>query len=160
LGEDAEPSVGGGSVLRMRRMLQSVQKRLSLRLRASDEAEKGAEDRPRAPAELHIASPLRAYVNYLSTRSSGFGRPSLRSGGRAFTGRKDAQETHKGACTKGMREYLCDDTVPLREPLEQNYNYDTVDSSFCEQCRQLGQSGTRQASFGLPRSVTPCHILF
>src|SRR5258707_14881213 len=92
----SKPSVGGGSVLRMTRRSQSVQKLRSLQPRASDEAEKGVEDRPQAPAELHIASPCRSYTNHLLTRSSGFGRAGLRLGGRAFTGRRMLERRTRG----------------------------------------------------------------
>jgi hypothetical protein len=96
-----------GSVLRMKRMSQSVQKPRSLPLRASDGAEKGAEDRPRAPAGLHSVSPGRGHTNHLSIRSSGFGRPSLGSGGRAFTGRRMLERrTRRGVCGGEERVFM------------------------------------------------------
>ena len=57
-------------VPRMKRMPQSAQNSRSMQPRASDEAEKGAEGRPRVRAELHVAS----RPAHLMTRSSGFGR--------------------------------------------------------------------------------------
>ena len=47
--------------------------------RASDETEKGAEDRPRVRAELHIASP---HPMHLLTLSCGFGRATCPWGSR------------------------------------------------------------------------------
>lgn len=97
------------SVLRMKRMSQSAQKSRSLQLRASDEAERGAEDRPRAPAGLDIASPRRAYTNHLLTRSSGFGRVSLRSESWASTGRRTLKGRRRGVYGRA-RVFIHDDT--------------------------------------------------
>jgi hypothetical protein len=66
-----QTNLGNKGVPRMKRMPQSAQNSRSMQPRASDETEKGAEDRPRVRAELHVASPRPAH---LLTRSSGFGR--------------------------------------------------------------------------------------
>ena len=74
LGSSEHADFGGGSVLRMKRMSQSVHNSRSLQLQATDEAETGAGDRPLVPAELHISSHRRSHL---------LARSSLRRFGRA-----------------------------------------------------------------------------